>query len=178
MPVEISIKTNAQDAIRRLEVSQFKLIQAERNALRQIKELVLQNFKQATTTWRHKPYFQSYESTAGNVHTIRVSTDDKIYKFVDKGTRPHMIFPKKPGGRLRFQWGGHGSYVSKTLPGYINSRAGGSSGPIVYRRGVKHPGTEPRHITETVQEIWQRKAPEVIERHIQQALNSNGPFGR
>jgi hypothetical protein len=41
--------------------------------------------------------------------------------FIVNGTRPHMIFPRRPGGVLRFTVGGQ----------------------VVYARFVNHPGTKP-----------------------------------
>lgn len=171
MPVTISVTTNTQDAIRKLEASQFAIIQAERNGLREIKDGVMQDYKRTTATWQHKPFFQAYESTLGAARTFRVTTDDKIYKFVEGGTRAHVILPKRPGGFLRFVWGGFGSYMAKTQPGYVSSVHGGATGKQVFRRGVKHPGTKAREFSRLIQELWNRKAREVIERHIRMALN-------
>lgn len=175
MPVTISVTTNTQQVIRNLEASQFAIVQGERNAMREIRDGVLQEYKRTTATWRHKPYFNAYQSGMGNVQTVRVGTDDKIYKFVEHGTRAHIIMPKKPGGLLRFVWGGHGSYVSKSLPGYISSRVGGASGRVVFRQMVHHPGTEARNFTELIQNLWNRKSREVMERHVRIALERN-PF--
>ena len=41
--------------------------------------------------------------------------------YLVNGTRPHMIFPRRPGGVLRFTVGGR----------------------VVYARYVSHPGTQP-----------------------------------
>lgn len=43
--------------------------------------------------------------------------------YVVNGTRPHKIFPKRPGGVLRFEVGGR----------------------VVYARYVSHPGTRPNN---------------------------------
>lgn len=50
---------------------------------------------------------------------IRSSHPASIYLV--NGTRPHMIFPRRPGGVLRFTVGGQ----------------------VVYARYVNHPGTRP-----------------------------------
>jgi hypothetical protein len=50
---------------------------------------------------------------------VRVSHPAAI--FVVNGTRPHMIFPRRPGGVLRFTVGGR----------------------VVYARYVSHPGNRP-----------------------------------
>lgn len=52
---------------------------------------------------------------------IRSSHPASIYLV--NGTRPHMIFPRRPGGVLRFTVGGQ----------------------VVYARFVSHPGTKPNH---------------------------------
>jgi hypothetical protein len=178
MTVIINVTTNADKVIRDLEASQFRILQAERNAMREIKDGVLQEFKRTTASWHHQPRWQVYEARGmGGVTTIKVSTDDKPYMFVDKGTRPHMIFPKRAKA-LRFTWGGHGSYIAKTVPGYITSRNGGPTGKQVFRKGVRHPGTEPRRFTELVQALWQRKAGEVVNRHVRMALDRGTGFTR
>lgn len=43
--------------------------------------------------------------------------------YLVNGTRPHMIFPRRPGGVLRFTVGGR----------------------VVYARYVSHPGTQPNN---------------------------------
>jgi hypothetical protein len=53
---------------------------------------------------------------------VRVrSAEPLLALWVDKGTRPHVIRARRPGGRLRFR---------------------GASGDIVFRREVRHPGTQ------------------------------------
>lgn len=48
--------------------------------------------------------------------------------FIDQGTMPHIIRPKKPGGRLVFYW----RWV----------------GHVVSMKSVHHPGTRPYHYLE------------------------------
>lgn len=72
-----------------------------------------------------------------------------VWKWVNfTGTRPHLIAPKpdNPYQKLFFQWGGPGSYLSKTSPN--PARFGG---PGTIRGGrlhvsvlVNHPGFSPR----------------------------------
>lgn len=79
----------------------------------------------------------------------------RIFTYVEKGTRPHLIFPKKPGGRLTFIWGGYGSYKAKSTPRTIGSQAGGPTGSLVSRPYVRHPGTKKREFTVVLQGKWQ-----------------------
>lgn len=79
-------------------------------------------------------------------------TVGKLWRALDRtGTRPHSIEPKRQGGKLRFAWGGPGSYTPKTRP------IGRSGGPgrvrnakAVYRDQVKHPGFKPRKFSKRI----------------------------
>lgn len=53
----------------------------------------------------------------------RVTSTHPASIYVLNGTRPHMIFPRRPGGVLRFTVGGR----------------------VVYARFVNHPGTKPNN---------------------------------
>lgn len=53
----------------------------------------------------------------------RVGSDRRYAKYHHEGTRPHVIVPRRKGGKLRFWWG--------------------RVGRIVYMSRVNHPGTKP-----------------------------------
>ncbi len=79
----------------------------------------------------------------------------EIFEFVDKGTRPHVIKPKKSNKkqRLVFVWGGPGSYQANTLP-VAQAHAGPGAvvgGKVVSFPKVNHPGSEARLFSETVE---------------------------
>jgi hypothetical protein len=75
-----------------------------------------------------------------------------IFRYVDLGTPPHIIRPKRAKA-LRFFWGGPGSYKPKTAPaGQPKRLAGGQPVDVVFTLKVKHPGTEPREISQRIQE--------------------------
>jgi len=78
-------------------------------------------------------------------------TIGQLWDSLDKtGTRPHIIRPKR-AKRLKFQWGGPGSYKPKTVRGG-KFRGPGKvvGGKTVYAKKVKHPGTKPRKFTERI----------------------------
>lgn len=118
----------------------------------------LVDFKTTVATWTHKPGF-----TIDNSQPDRriVGTDDQIYAYVNDGTKAHTIRARGKG-RLRFQAG----YRAKTSPGVIGSRGGGASGPVVYARVVRHPGTRARQLTKAIAEKWQRQLPILMSRAI------------
>lgn len=122
---------------------------AIRKALDRFIERVRTDLKTTTRTWETVVVFRKQTTLEGSALVAEITTDSKVYAWVNEGTRPHIIRPKKAKA-LRFQWGGYGSYKSKTIPGQLSSRAGGQSGDTVFRQEVHHPGFEGRHFTEAI----------------------------
>lgn len=128
---------------------------------RQVAEQVLRDYKRTTATWDHQPKFTLRVGRDG----FSLSTDDTIYGYVDKGTRPHVIRIKR-AKRLRFAEG----YTAKTVPGLIGSRAGGARGPIRVAIEVRHPGSKPRKFSAAIQEKWLKLAPGMVQAAIDKEL--------
>jgi hypothetical protein len=119
------------------------------NVVRKAGRDIQKDFQVTTKTWKHKPKFEVITSLSKPGPSVLVGTNDAIYRYVDEGTRPHIIRPKK-AKRLRFQ----GGYQAKTQIGVIGSSAGGASGSIIYSRGVKHPGTKARKFSQAIEKKW------------------------
>lgn len=115
------------------------------NGLRAAAKAVEKDYKATTATWEHKVEFETVIALDKTKAEFLVGTDDPIYNYVDKGTKPHIIRPKK-AKVLRFQSG----YSSKTKPNVIGSTAGGASGDIVFASVVNHPGTEARNFSKVI----------------------------
>ncbi len=115
------------------------------------------DFEVTAQTWNHRPGF-SIDSKPGE---RIVGTDDTIYGYVNDGTRPHMIYPRR-ARRLAFASG----YRAKTRPGSISSSSGGSSGGTVFARAVHHPGTKARSFTKAIAKKWQQLLPQQMQRAI------------
>lgn len=105
------------------------------------------DFKATTATWQTKVRFTKRIKTRAGDITLSVTTSNKIYAYVDKGTKPHIIRAKR-AKYLRFQSG----YRAKTTPRKIRSRNGGKSGGYLYRKSVKHPGLTAREFTTIIQD--------------------------
>ena len=90
-----------------------------------------------------------------------IATTDTIYGYVNDGTRPHIIVPRR-ARVLAFGTGGS----PKTAPRVIGSQPGSRGGKMVFTRRVNHPGTEARAFDETIAKKWQREAPQVLQRAI------------
>ncbi len=66
----------------------------------------------------------STKQITGDRVEVRAAAPHSI--FLERGTRPHRIVPKRPSGWLVFPW----------------------KGQIVFSKGVNHPGTRPYRIIE------------------------------
>lgn len=145
------------------------------NAMRKAGTQVRKEFERTTKTWEHKPKFVEIISLTGPGPTILVGTDDKVYQWVDKGTKPHEIWAgaytgKSAAKALRFQ----GTYTAKTVPGVIDARNGGSSGDVIVRPFVHHPGTEARGFDEKIQKEWEPKFKRLMEDAMREAAKESG----
>jgi hypothetical protein len=80
-------------------------------------------------SWRRRPGVQRTAARGAVGMRAEVYTEDPIAPFVENDTRPHIIRPKHPGGKLRF----------RTWP----------TGEIVFANVVRHPGTTGAHMVLT-----------------------------
>lgn len=125
------------------------------------------DYLQTTRSWSRRPQFeQIVDVRPGQGLDVLVGTDDRIYTMLDRGTRPHFIFPKAAGGRLVFRWDGPGSYGAKTTPGSLRSGPARYPQTKVVRRWVEHPGTAPRGWSVLITRDWERRGPEILRRYI------------
>ena len=98
-------------------VLQFKQIKPKRfqgskainillGATRKAGNDIRKDFEETTKTWTKKPEFQTVYAVRPNGPEVLVGTDDKIYGYVNEGTKPHPIFPVRakalhPGTKAR-----------------------------------------------------------------------------
>ncbi len=108
-------------------------------ATRQTVDDIKADYQKTVKTWRHKPTF--YTTRRGTVWYI--GTNDKIYGYVELGTKPHIIAPKRAGGRLHFNRFG---FKAKSRVNYIDSYAGQTATKgETFAKVVHHPGTSARN---------------------------------
>ena len=112
---------------------------AYEGALRETAEEIKKDLEAVTRTWEHEVKFTVRVIKRRDRLGITVSTKDKIFAYLNYGTKAHVIRPKR-ARVLRFQSG----YSAKTRPGFIGSSPGGASGDTVFAQSVNHPGTAPR----------------------------------
>lgn len=116
-----------------------------------IAEDVQTDFDKTTQTWEHKPAWTQTVKTGDRRAEFAVLTSDEIYGYVDRGTKPHIIRPKR-ATRLAFGVGGS----PKTTPRVIGSTSGSRGAAMIYSLGVQHPGTKPREFEKTLATKWRK----------------------
>jgi len=135
---------------KKLKIKAFS--KASIDALKGVGVNFKQDFDATSKTWKHQPVFGTTFAQTATSASVTVATKDEIYRYVNDGTKAHIIRPKG-GGVLSFQ----GGFTAKTSPGVIGSGAGGSSGAMVHTRVVHHPGTKARKFDEAILRKWQGK---------------------
>lgn len=139
------------------------------NELRKVAKDIRKDFEKTTSTWKHKPKFEEVISLAGGGPSVLVGTDDEIYRYVNEGTKKHIIKPKK-AKILRFP----GTYSAKTRPGVIGSSAGGPSGDDVFAHAVMHPGTKARNFEKAISDKWDKTYKRRMEEAMKRAVEKSG----
>ncbi|MBA7476819.1 hypothetical protein ES707_12214 [subsurface metagenome] len=99
--------------------------------------------------------------------------------FVEKGTSPHIIVPKSPGGVLRFRaMGGRPQHFKRRgrWTGVRRGRGGRftGGGNIVFAKRVHHPGTPALPFLRPAAEEAQRMIPQFTWEEVQRWLRSRG----
>ncbi len=95
-------------------------------------------FKQTVSTWEDKPKFEYVVEESGDNIRVRVWTEDKIYYFLDQGTKVRFATMSK-------------DFKPKSTPGWIGSGPG--AGQMLYVNTERpRPGIESRRWTEVIYE--------------------------
>lgn len=135
---------------------------AVKKGMSQAAEAVRKDYEQTVQGWEHPAEFMITEQGDGS---ITVTTDDKVWRYVDKGTPPHVITPKR-GKVLVFGVGGK----PKTTPGRLRSGGGSKGSMVIIRPRVNHPGTAPRDFTALIMKRWRRGVQPFIRSAIEEVL--------
>jgi len=131
-----------------------------RDDMRKMGTGIKKDLAKTTATWETPVVFQMRTKNKKGILEMEVrprpgSEGEKIFNFVDRGTKGPYPIPKKPQKKpLAFQWGGPGSYKAKTSPRVIGSKGGGPSGPMVFFKQVMHPGIKARKFSDSIARRW------------------------
>lgn len=89
-------------------------------------------FNRTTTYWkRNRPVFTRELKTTGKYVSVTVSTDNKVYGYIDQGTKEHSIEippigPEREGNRM----GTYGAFKPGSMPGVLKVGAKGQVGKL------------------------------------------------
>lgn len=139
------------------------------DGLKDVAKDVDTDFAKTYATWKSKPKFRTQVELRDRGGRFEVSTDDEIYRYMDEGTRPHIIRPRH-AQRLAFR----GNYNAKTTPRVIGSTQGGASGPDVFANVVHHPGTKAREFAITLRDKYRRTFGKSMRKALDKAAQKSG----
>ena len=145
------------------------------SAMQKFGTVVKQDFEETTKTWDHKPKFEASINLRGPGPVLFVFTQDKIYGYVDKGTRPHDIWAGYYTGKSEHKTLAFPSmFTPKTTPGSLTAGPGSSGGDTVFTPYVRHPGTKPRGFSKGIAKQDLPKYKRAMEQAMRKARNVSG----
>jgi len=128
---------------------------------------IKEDFDKTHDTWDTEVNFKYEKSDNGRVARFAYYTDNKVYGYVNNGTKPHRI-PKSGVTYMRFDWAGEpGHHIPRTHPRTIASGDWDIGGLPVRWSGVgsvNHPGIEARNFDEVIAGKHENKINERIKR--------------
>jgi hypothetical protein len=147
---------------RRRIPSGFKMKQALHKSFKETEKVARDGLDKFTQTWNKQP---KWETKIGKDY-IRIKTRDKRVKWIDEGTKPYKIRPKRRNGRLKFFMGGK----PKTIPGRSVAVKGSKGKMFVVAKEVNHPGIRPRHALRIIVDKAEKQFRRTMTREINDAI--------
>lgn len=138
--------------------------------LQKVADGILKDFAKTTRTWTHKPKFKKKVRSTGQPKKVEVWTSDKIYKYVNDGTKKHVIRPKKKGGVLVFP----AKSTPKTTPMLISSKKGSRGKKLIFAKEVQHPGTKARKFDKVISKKWKPRFYKALQKAYRTAARKSG----
>lgn len=139
------------------------------NGLRKAAKATEKDYRETVAGWKHEVKFETVIALGKTKAEFLVGTDDAIYRYVDEGTRPHIIRPVKAKA-LHFFGGGR----AKTTPGILRSGAGSRGGSEVFSQGVQHPGTKARKFSELINKKQEKNFRDIMHEAMRNARKKSG----
>lgn len=117
------------------------------------------DFKVTTFTWKNKPDFTISTKPGERL----IYTTNLIYKFITRGTRPHIIRARNVRCLRFFRTG----FRPKSRVRYIGANKGATASKnLTLVRIVKHPGFPAREFDKEIAEKWQKQLPKMMQQEL------------
>ena len=153
--IGVIVETNILEVCQALELKAKRLSKARDDAAKDLANRVHLDFQRTVETWSDpRPKFSKEMEIRGDQITFQIGTEDKIYLFIDKGTRVRYA-TMTPG------------FKAKTRPGVLGSGRG-NGGVLFISKKHPRPGIEARRFSDTIQEKYDRMADQIAEKYIRQ----------
>lgn len=128
---------------------------------------IKKDFEKTTKTWNTKVHFSVQTAGVFNT-TIKVTTSNQVYAWVNDGTKPYSI-----SGPAKVSVG----FQPKTSYRYIGSRAG-NPGTTAFARNINHPGIEAREFDIAIADKWKDELGEEFELALKAGSIASGHWWR
>lgn len=113
------------------------------------------DYEKTVETWDEEVIFEQLTQTRGGDLIVIVGTDNRIYMFVNDGTRVRRALMSP-------------DFIAKTRPGSLRSRPG-QGGVVFISRTLSLPGIEARDFTGQITKKWEGKYKSRIHAVMRQA---------
>lgn len=150
---------------RKIKLDPKKLQRELRKALYDTGEGVQKDLERTVASWTTKVPFGILLGK-DSVTIFPQGEGAKVFKWVDEGTKQHIIAPKNKQA-LVFREG----YRAKTSQNVIGSRSGGpTGGTVITKKPVQHPGTDPRNFRKTIVKKWEPLFQKAVDAAIERSM--------
>lgn len=131
-----------------------------KKAMRKQQKDLIRELKSETSKWKKPAEYEAVETDDG----ATIVTDDDRVTWIDEGTAPHSITPK----RHRFLKFRPGDHVRNEIARRQASVA--SQDVAVYAKTIHHPGIKPRNFIEKVMQRQEKDVMSAIEDAVEKAI--------
>lgn len=161
MSATVYMETNAEEVAYTIDRDNARIQRALIKATKEIKREILRRYRRTTATWHGKPKFEVLSQISGYHIEMVYGTDDPVWLWLDRGTSPHPIAPRRHK-HLYYQR----FFKPKTKVGQLLSMPGGKYGDYIRRNTVHHPGFEGRGWTKMIHREMDSKSEIIVYRHV------------
>ena len=151
-----------------------------RNALKRVGTVILkEDYTAITKSWseENKPKLKVHTHVTQSEPSpyIDIEASGEVWNYVNKGTKPHLIWAGIYTGRSKKKVLAFPSmFAPKTKVGWVGSGAGKRGGSTVLRPYVSHPGSKARNFDRAIEKKRGKWFKRYMEAAMRQSAKSSG----